>query len=54
MVESKSYDSVIGGYSMHKSKYKTKLMVLRIKILIAQGKNKNRLVGSYTEQWNVR
>lgn len=31
MVDSKSYGSVIGGYSIYKNKYKMKLMALRIK-----------------------
>lgn len=31
MVDSKSYGSVIGGYSICKNKYKMKLMALRIK-----------------------
>ena len=51
MVDSKSYGSVIGGYRIHKNKYKTKLMALRIKILIVQSINKDNSVRSYTEQW---
>lgn len=46
MVWNKNYGNFIGGYSIRKSKYKSILMVLRIKILIVQSKSKDYIAGA--------